>query len=462
MRLFTAPAAAITAVLIIAVFSLPALAEITLTSQMKSQYTLSDKIEAVFTALSESEGIFTLKIECNDYQITYFANTIEPNTTKTFQAPAIKATEKMLGACTLNAEITSFSNENLLSYQSEPFTITNKLEITMNTKKNAFLPSEQVQIIASGAEKYSERKLYAETFFNNEEQKFSDINNINIMLNPGMRSGSYSILAVISDDEGNSAEQELEFTVSQVAKTIRIELDADKIKPGSTLTARATLLDQAGDEIKEKKITTLLANAESIEIGSLIISSGEKTAFSIPSDAPPGRYTLTAEAEQIKNTAGITIIEVKQIQTIFEGGTAVITNTGNVDYTHEITLTFTGETGNYTLRQKISLKPGEKTAIDASKEIPGGSYTAKTDGMADAKISFKENRSIIKRTADGISTATGAFVGISVFTSLIIPLMMLGAIIITAGLFYKKKINTEKAKTAKFSQNIQQNFYKKQ
>jgi len=107
------------------------------------------------------------------------------------------------------------------------------------------------------------------------------------------------------------------------------------------------------------------------------------------------------------------------------GNVIQIKNIGNVDYSDETTIMLEEGEKKRLVNKKLNLKPGEIIKIDLSKEVPTGIYAVTLpeeyagkdgSGMELTRkntllgVEIQDQRSVIQKSLQGISTITGAVV----------------------------------------------------
>jgi hypothetical protein len=102
-------------------------AEITI-DNIKKSYSIGEDISPIikFTIDSTSQYLFSAKISCDGYSLKYFVQPLElkENKEKKIEVPILKASEDMLGTCTINFYLDSIKGSEIEAVQTEEFDIT--------------------------------------------------------------------------------------------------------------------------------------------------------------------------------------------------------------------------------------------------------------------------------------------------------------------------------------------------
>ena len=194
----------------------------------------------------------------------------------------------------------------------------------------------------------------------------------------------------------------------------------------------------------------------------------------------PGNYFLLSAFENIKEQTSFEVEAVRKIRMQQEKNLIYVENIGNVNYKDEVTIILESDDEKYLINKRINLEPGEKLSIDLSKEVPQGTYdivlpeeavedTVKSEDTGDDSdqtedstdvagpvnviqdVQIDDNRNVIKKTAEGMSSITGAVVGAAGYVAskttlaaIILVLIILGTVTHYSWGFIKNKVKGKK------------------
>ncbi len=408
-------------------FLLPIIASAGITeSGLKDYYNLGDSIRASYTLLQENDvsGIFKVGIFCPGYDIDYFVTPValKASQTKTIETYELAPASNMLGNCGLRAQLQSFDKKNVEEHISDNFTVTELLISELAADKGSFQPGEKVKVSGTISASYGRVNGTASIKFDDTSFSTKVSNgalNYTISLPENVKSGNHSIRVKVNDSFSNYVEDSLYANVFAVPTYLRIAASPESVYPEETTEIRAILYDQANDSMNGDVAIELLA-LDGKRLLSRNLSSGSSAEFTFPQFSPPGSYTIKASSSKINSRTTAVVKKLELIDISFDNRTAYVRNIGNVEYSKAIEILLTKGDEEISIVKKVSIKPNQTLKIDIYKEVPGGNYNITMpvtveNGTANevtfSNIKTVDERSVLKKTADGFGAITGMLIG---------------------------------------------------
>lgn len=459
-------------------FSIPlAFAEMQLSLPEEGYYNLGDKIkpEASIKLDEAHSGFFKVSIICTSYNLQYYTVPldVESGFRTQVDVPSLPLSGPMLGECRLRADFDSINGNTIDSIESETFIVEKFLSINLSNSLIA-KPGDEMQI-AGKVIKYNGKVLEkgtAELVFGSNTYNVEVISgNIahKISIEGSKEAGNYPLQIKVNDKYGNYGEQLFYIEVLAIPTKIESQLSSSTLLPGDKLAAKITLFDHTNKTLANKSISVKVFNSNSEIIAQKDMQSTGYFEFIADEAQEPGSYYIISSFGDIKQQSNFIVEAVRKVQMKQEAGIVYIKNTGNVDYSEEVTVILENDGKKYAINKKISLKPKEQSVIDLSKEVPEGSYditlpaldgnidknateeTINTTQNVFSDVPIEDNRNALKKTADGISSITGAVVGAAGYVAsrpalatTILVLIIIGTVLHYSWGFIKDKVTGRK------------------
>jgi len=364
-------------------------------------------------------GIF-----CPGYDIDYFVTPValKASQTKTIEIDELAPASNMLGNCGLRAQLQSFDKKNVEEHVSDNFTVTELLISELAASRDSFQPGEKVLVSGAITASYGRVNGTASIRFDDSAiaQKVSNgVLNYTITLPENVKSGNHSVRIKVNDSFGNYVEDSLYANVFAVLTYLKITASPESVYPEETVEIRAILYDQANDSMNGDAAIELFA-LDGKRLFSQNATSGSSAEFTFPQFSPPGSYTIKASSSKVSSRTTAVVKKLELIDISFDNRTAYVRNIGNVEYSKAVEILLTKGDEELSIVKKVSIKPNETLKIDIYKEVPGGNYNITmpvtvANGTANevtfSNIKTVDERSVIKKTADGIGSITGMLIG---------------------------------------------------
>jgi len=413
--------------ILLLLFIIPiASAGIELTELSQNIYNLGEKIyfNAYIKQDKDMSGLFKIKINCNEYELQYFITplNLKANEEKKIEIPSLEADSSLLGICRIIAVLES--NEGVVeSAESEEFEVAKNLVVSLETNKEEYDPGETIELKIDMMTRYGfDIEPYIDVLIDSD--KIDSFNETKIgyetEIPEKIKSGTHTINIEVNDEEGNSGEASKEITIAQIPTKIDYQLNKEKFLPEETLEIRSLLYDQA-DDIIHGTLKLVITDPDNNLVYSDDIDSDRIHKYKFSKYAKPGIYSVLTSHEGISKEIFVEVNEYLNLDIKLEGEIVYIKNTGNIHYNDEKSIVVVAEKKNYIITRDIALAPEEETQIELSKELPEGNYEvivpsydpkAKSfDNVSLENVAVSDDRSIPKKTTDGIFAITGAVTG---------------------------------------------------
>ncbi len=301
-----------------------------------------------------------------------------------------------------------------------PFFVSDSLLLEASLNKKEYLPGDRIVIsgmaapeIAAFAESASVRIELDEYFLKTDvsKNKFS----YTLALPGSIKSGSHTIVFFVSDKYGNHGTSEAYFYVIPVPSLVMIEPNKRSYKPEEAMSVKSFVYDQASELTNGSVIVYLLSPDSKVIFNSTTVSGG-LASFELPKFFAPGVYTLRAlisDKQSVFAELKVNVEGVEEVQLSFSNSTVSVLNTGNVNYEKVLTITAVDSNNQtYYLNKKLTLAPSKSTEISLDRELPSGEYSvvlpevSGQDAQFVSSVNLSDERSLLKKTADGLSSLT--------------------------------------------------------
>jgi len=329
--------------------------------------------------------------------------------------------------------------------------------------------------------------------FRNEESKVDVISGKfehTIYLGGDVETGNIPMLIVVTDKYGNYGDKILSLKVLPIPTRIENRIENNVLLPGDTLKSRVILYDHSNRAINGSKVNIKIFDPDENIMAEKDIQNMNYFELKTENRQMPGTYFLLSTFENIKEQSSFEVKTLRKIVMKQEGNFVYVENVGNVEYKDEITIILESDDKNYLINKKIDLEPEEKITVDLSKEVPQGTYdvilpedaveedtidnneSENAQGIIESDdeseinqltlgpvnviqdVKIDDNRNVIKKTVDVMSSITGAVVGAAgyvaskpLLASTIIVLIVLGTITRYSWGFIKNKVRRKKDET---------------
>lgn len=464
-----------------------ALGEIIVDIPEKNVYNLGEKVIPTVSIKEDQDysGFFKLSIFCDNYDLQYYTIplSLEADFRTQLTVPELSLAESMTSKCRLKANFELSDGDRIDSAWSEYFFVTDELNITVDSSLEA-KPGEDVIILGQIKKQSNELmpKGEAKISFRSEENKIDIISGKFehvIYLEGDVETGNIPLLIVATDQYGNYGDKILSLKVLPIPTRIESRIENNVLLPGDTLKARVILYDHSNKAINGSKVNVKIFDSNENVMAEKDIQNMNYFELKTEKKQMPGRYFLTSAFENIKEQSSFEVEAVRKIITKQEGNFVHVENVGNVEYKDEITITLESDDKNYLINKKIDLGPEEKITIDLSKYVPQGTYdiilpeeTVEEDTAVDDNnesentreivehanviedVEIDDNRNVIKKTADGMSSITGAVAGVAgyvaskpLLVAIILVLITFGTLTYYSWSFIKNRVRRKKDET---------------
>ena len=446
-----------------------AFGQISITLPEKELYNLGEKIVPTVSIKENQDcgGFFSLGISCDDYDMEYYKIplSLEADFRTQLSVPELLISKDMTGECSLKANFESTDGENIDTGWSEYFFVTDELDIIIDENLES-KPGEDIIILGEVKKRSNEvfSKGEATISFRNEDDKIENISDKfehTIHLSDDIEAGDIPILIVVRDKYDNYGDKTSNLKVIPIPKAIENIFQNYNLIPGDTLKVRVILYDH-NHHVMDGNINVKIFYPDEKLVTENEIQSQNYFEFKIEKRQVPGTYFFLTSFENVKEQNSFTVEEVRKIIMRQEGSLVNIENVGNVEYEDEVTIILESDDKKYVINKKVDLKPGEKTTIDLSKEVPQGTYdivlpeeaVGIDENVVIEDVVISDNRSVPKKITGAMSVVTGAVVSTvgyitsrPILASIILSLIVIGTVARYSKDFIINKIKGKKDNT---------------
>ena len=425
-------------------------ADITLKTD-QDVYNIGNKIRVSASILQNNnfEGLFRLTISCDNYKLEYFLTPVELEShfRTAVNAPELSATSSLLGNCIIIGRLATNNNLIVEEYNSNRFSITDKLSVLPVRENIIALPLESIQINGIINDAFGMNVLTALTKIelDNASYTFDAFDgkfNLTLELPNNIKSEKHTVKISASDARGNSGSSSIEIYITPVPSYVKTEVSKDELLPGSSVEIVASLFDQANDLINAS-LDLELTSPNNDKVFKKSVQSNEKIVYEFSQYAEPGKYTLVGSYKNLLSQALINITRIREVKVSYENETVFVENIGNVPFEDELTFFLESNLKKYPITKKVGVRPGKSLSIDLSKEVPSGIYdviVALKEGIEPTSgntignlvgtaeqslanllpeketiladnVNIHDNRPVYKKVATGLSAVSAALVG---------------------------------------------------
>jgi len=463
-------------------FMIPvAFADITITLPEKDIYNFGEKVSPSVTIMEDQDrdGFFTMNIICRDYELTYYTIplSLEAGFRTQLTIPDLSLSKSMIGDCNLESNFEISDGEKIDSAESGYFLVIDKINIIIDENLEA-KPGDNIIISGEIIKESNEeiKQVQVTISFQDKEYevdastgKFEHT----IQLDGDAATGIVPMRIVARDKYDNYGDILLTININAIPTRITNIFEKDILVPGDNLKVQINLYDHKSN-VMNGNVNVKVFDSNDEFIAEKKTQSSKYFEFRIDDQQAPGNYFLLSTFEDVKRQDKFVIGVLRKITMQQEGSFVYIENVGNVKYDDEITIVLENDEKNYLINEKINLVPGEKISIDLSKEVPRGNYdiilpgdVVESEDSAEGAgavnviqdVVIDDNRNVLKKTADGIASVTGAVVSSitgavvsaagyvasrPILAAIFLILIILGTIMRYSWGFIKDKMNIKK------------------
>ncbi|MDP2909057.1 MAG: hypothetical protein Q8N77_04605 [Nanoarchaeota archaeon] len=296
------------------------------------------------------------------------------------------------------------TNKKLLIENFAKLNVFDEVQILLEPLQKKYLPGGTVTLSGQVRTIFGEeiKEGRAQITFEGESYNSNIVNgrfSYDIELPENIKTGKHAIQISFTDEKtGNWGSAEKTFSVEAVPTELKIVTQEYSVKPEETLSLRAYIYDQAGDEIKENiKIELTSTDGRSAYLD--FVQSGEQLNIKIPQYSIPGTWKLKATYSDLEAEEEATVEKVKDVKIELVNQKLQIKNIGNVDYNEQVSVSLNGN--EFVIKKRVYLGPGQTTVIDLAQEAPSGQYDIQVTGAAvkagqfnDINIAGKNKKSL--------------------------------------------------------------------
>jgi len=398
-------------IFLVSIFSGFASASINFGVQPQPVYNFGDKanVSILITPNPDFNNVVSVNLKCDSNEVQVYKEflSVSENAKKEIVVPMIKS---LIGNLTGNCDFEVYSGDKLEVY-SKSFEVTRNVKIEFLNSGVVVSPSEKVTFEASLTKENGnafkgnyEAFIDSGNFSSNEFTGQTSNGKISFSfdLPSDFPSGTHKVsLKVFEKDSSgeilNSGEKDSFFEVLQVPKSVEIVLENKSVLPGKSLSGKVVLHDQTGKNIPNYNAYVAIKNLSG-EIVQKITTETEKTfKYKVGDYESPGMFKISVLSGDLINSVQFNVLEKKEISSEILNKTLILTNTGNVFYSENVTVKIGDE--NVVIPLSLGVGKSEEYLISA----PDGEYDVVV-GDLKKTLSLSGNAIQVERVQRGTST----------------------------------------------------------
>ncbi|HIG98201.1 TPA: hypothetical protein HA231_02145 [Candidatus Woesearchaeota archaeon] len=399
--------AAFVFLLVIAVFPAFASAEFSLAAD-KGIYNFGDEIVVSyeFSRDQDFSGLVKLSLACESFGLDFYTSptNIFAGEKQSVSVPQLSVSPAMVGRCFVSANVTSYDGSVNENSSSGFFNVTNRLSVDVDIGKEDFLPAEVVEVSGVIGKSHTLPAMVTMSFLRVDYPAVAADNSFaySIRLPHAIKSGKHSIGFVVNDSYGNSGSASAGFSVEPVPTKAVNTVESSSVRPSEAFGIVVTLFDQAGDRIRADTHVTVL-DSSGVVVATASGETGSNITLSFPAYQKPGAYTIRSAAAGLSASTPVAVEDVEEVMVVFDNSTALLKNTGNVEYARKFNVTLSGRK-SYVIVHDVFLEPGEVFEVDLTNKVSEGAYNISfptvpnSSGFEDVFV--EDQRSIVKKLSD--------------------------------------------------------------
>ncbi len=417
---------------VLSLFLLPGVFAVVSISPLNAVYNLGDLLSntlSVSRSTAGTEYLSVILVCGNDEAVLYKTPlTLGANEQKSIVVEVPLTTAFIGGlksSCALRA---SYGAEEVYSNM---FTISTELLITLPGAFGVHAPGATI-IFNGTVAKRTGQTATGTLQYSSEELALSGtvpitngVFTLSFVLPTDARSQAYLLSVAASEGEGlNTGATSTSIHIGQRLQELEIALNAPLLYPRNKVTYTSFAYDQA-HEAYYIALDLSIRDPTGAVIHQETLTSGTTSFYSLSSSAPPGVWTIRAQANGTEVTRQFSVGVVLNVSVTLANGTLTIMNTGNVPYNKTMDIII----GDVREPKVISLGIEEEKTFTLN--APNGDYVV---GVTDGASSFT-GRSFLTGKSISVEDPTDQRLISHVSTAWILLILLLG---ITAFYYYRK------------------------
>lgn len=270
----------------------------------------------------------------------------------------------------------NFGNKNTFS-DVVSLTVESAINININLQKNRFDPGDEIVLTGYVSSNLNQRleDVSVEIVFESSDpivQNLADSSasfSARQVIPSNAKTKSYVVEITVRDGKGNYGFETFEYNVNAIPTSLDLSTGGGSFDPGNLINFNINLLDQAGDAISDS-LNVYLFNAKEKVIVNKVVRTGVSDSVTIPEDAEPGSWKISAEGFGLSDEAAVNVNRYQKLDANLEGGELVVENRGNIPFKDYLDI----EAGDLRKTKKLSIGVGENERIKLDKLFPFGNY----------------------------------------------------------------------------------------
>ncbi len=272
---------------------------------------------------------------------------------------------------------------NQQTFLLDPLTLLSSVDVSLHADDFHVLPGKSIRVDGEAmllGQPLSSGRVTLTLGDSRIEQIITDGTfSLKMPLSSTIPSGKKDILAVVTDDHGNSGSSTLTFIVDPVPTTLEVRSSANSYKPGNIISFTPVLLDQAGAPLTAD-VEISLSAPDYTDAYADLVPSNVAMEFKLLSTALPGIWKIAAFSSGLEHVYSFDVLEQSALQVSLSDEVLVFLNTGNVAYRGPVTIELQSFSDTSTLVKDLSLEVNETYDVDLRSEVAPGTYTVVIGG----------------------------------------------------------------------------------
>ncbi|MBI5148052.1 hypothetical protein HZA33_00040 [Candidatus Pacearchaeota archaeon] len=350
-------------------------------------------------------GLLQLTLVCPSQSVVFYADTVSVSANTLFELKKGLVLTDGIGECHVTS---SFLSE---SARTSNFIVSDNIKLDITLSAKSVKPGEQLVINGNAIrEDGIPVNGFAEISVGDvAKQTIAVVDGsftINLNIPENARPDAYDIEILVyekyKDTRTNKAVFQDKIYVTVVPTKLELALNNDSFIPGSILTVKALLYDQAGNEIKDIVRLEIYDSR-----GNNLVQEGIETSLSknyqIPNNATAGDWKIYVSISDLREERIIYIPKYESASVELVNNKLVVTNTGNVPYKKTLEIKFSSGGTEIDKTKKVVLDVDDKQSF--LLEAPNGTYDVSVNALSDGTETIEEVKEFRSVPLTGRATA---------------------------------------------------------
>ena len=209
----------------------------------------------ITTPAGDFSGVFKVALNCDNYNFDYFTTPLSTTNDQETRiaVPPLSIPTNADGSCFIGTTLQSADLSNKESFDSNTFTITKSIPVTITTNVSELKPGEHILTTISLVSSYTLDTTEAYVRLGNvswTETMSDTVLEKTIVAPQNILPGKYPLAVRITDDRGNRGDNFTSVEILSVPTQIALSVSNTEIRTGELLNFSAALVDQANNVLE--------------------------------------------------------------------------------------------------------------------------------------------------------------------------------------------------------------------